>query len=73
MARVTYEKGVKCLKCGNLITTVNRFNRTILCQECGAYIGDFDLSKKELLITDNAKDVVIKVTHKLFSNIYEEV
>lgn len=73
MARVTYEQGVKCLKCGKLCTSIKRFQKTVLCQGCGAYLGDFDISERELTVSDNADIITVKVTHKLFSDIYEEV
>ena len=73
MAYVTYEQGIKCRKCGEFRTSIKRFNAHVLCQGCGAHIGDFNLSERELLVTDNADIVTLKVTHKLFSNICEVV
>ena len=71
MAYTTYETGIRCNKCGNLITTVSRFKRRVLCQECGTHLMDLD--DTNALVTKNAKIVTVKVTHKLFSDIYEEV
>lgn len=34
---------------------------------------DFDLKTKEGTVQKNAEIVTVKVTHKLFSTIYEEV
>ena len=51
MAKITYEQGIKCSKCENIFTSMNKFQKTILCQGCGTYLGDFDLNKKELLLT----------------------
>ena len=73
MARVTYEKGLKCKKCGNLIIHANRFSRCVLCQNCGAHLADLNIKELEMLVTDNANIVTVKVTHKLFKDIYEEV
>lgn len=73
MARVTYEQGIKCKKCGNLIVNINRFTRCVLCQSCGAHLMDFDYVNLEGSVSKNADVVTVKVTHKLFSDIYEEV
>lgn len=72
MARVTYEQGIKCKKCGELAISFNRFQKTILCQSCGAHVMTY-IGNKEGELTKNAELVTIKVTHKLFSDIYEEV
>ena len=73
MVRVTYERGVKCKKCGKIHVGINRFQRCVLCQNCGTHIMDFDPTNREGIVTQNADVVTIKVTHKLFSDIYEEV
>lgn len=73
MARVTYEQGLKCRKCGKLCVSINRFQHTVLCQGCGAHIMNFNLGEREGMVTQNADIVTVKVTHKLFSDIYEEV
>ena len=73
MARVTYERGIKCKKCGELYISINRFCSCVLCQNCGTHIMDFDLRNREAEVTENADIVTIKVTHKLFSYICEEV
>lgn len=73
MAYVTYETGIKCMKCGNITTSIDRFKSRALCQNCGEHIMDFDLRTKEGTVQKNAEIVTVKVTHKLFSTIYEEV
>lgn len=73
MAYVTYETGIKCKRCGNLSLSINRFQTRVLCQNCGEHIMDFDPITKEGTVQENADIVTVKVTHKLFSNIYEEV
>lgn len=72
MARVSYEVAVKCKQCGELLLSIDRFQRTVLCERCGAHILTY-LGKYEAELTKNAKQVTVKVTHKLFSDIYEEV
>lgn len=72
MARVTYEVGVKCKRCGKLLISFDRFQRTILCQGCGTHILTY-LGNREAEATENAEKITVKVTHKLFSDIYEEV
>lgn len=72
MARITYEQGIKCRKCGKIITSIKRFQKVVLCQGCGKYLGDFDLNERELTVNDNADIITLKVTHNFFSNIYEE-
>lgn len=73
MAKITYERGVKCKKCGNIITSFNKGNYYILCQNCGTHIMTYDTKNNEIKVTENAKIITVKVTHKLFQEIYEEV
>lgn len=73
MARISYETALKCKKCGSFTTEFYRWQRRILCQECGAYIADHDENGKCEYIANNAKLVTVKVTNKLFSKSYEEV
>lgn len=73
MARVTYERGLKCKRCGRMYISIDRFQRCIVCQDCGAHIANFDRRNKEAEITKNADVITVKVTHKLFTDICEEV
>lgn len=72
MAKVTYERGIKCKRCGKICTSFDR-GHYILCQGCGTHIMNFDLKSKKGEITENADIITVKVTHKLFSKTYEEV
>jgi ribosomal protein S27E len=73
MARISYERGLKCKRCGKIITTIDRFSSFVLCQGCGAYLAEFDREKKEINVANDAKIITVKVTHKLFHDIFEEV
>lgn len=73
MKRITYEPGVKCKKCGKIIVSFNKNYRYVLCQNCGTHIMDFDSVNNKALVTANADIITVKVTHKLFREIYEEV
>lgn len=72
MAHITYEQAIKCKQCGKLTMSIKRFQRTVLCQGCGTHIMT-NLGNLEAEVTENADIVAVKVTHKLFSDIYEEV
>ena len=73
MARVTYERVIKCKRCGEIYVEIDRFQHCVLCQHCGTHIMDFDNKNKKGIVTKNADIVTVKVIHKLFSDIYEEV
>ena len=73
MARVSYERGVKCKKCGELYTSFYKGTSCMLCQNCGTHILNYNSKTNEGTITKNAEIVTIKITHKLFKEIYEEV
>ena len=73
MAKVTYERGIKCKKCGKIIISFDRHKQHILCQDCGTHIMDFDIRRKHGEVTQNADIISVKITHKLFKEIYEEV
>jgi phage FluMu protein Com len=73
MARISYETGLKCKRCGKIVLSVSRLHSRVLCQGCGAHIVDIDFKTKEGTMTENSEKVTVKVTHKLFSDIYEEV
>lgn len=72
VAKIEFERALKCKKCGKLHTTFNRFNHCLLCQGCGTHLMDY-LGNREAEVTENADVVTVKITHKLFSNIIEEV
>lgn len=72
MAYVTFEQAIKCKRCGKLTASFNRFQRTVLCQGCGTHIMTYE-GNLEATVTENANITTVKVTHKLFSDIYEEV
>lgn len=73
MAKISYTRGIKCKRCGKLYVTLNKYLRCFLCQNCGAYLGNFDIEANCLTVEENGEIVTIKVTHKLFSETYEEV
>lgn len=73
MARASYDRAIKCKKCGNFTMYFYRWQRRILCQGCGAYLADYNENGKCEYIESNAKIVTVKTTKKLFSTIYEEV
>ena len=73
MARVTYEQGIKCRKCGKFQVSIDRFQSYVLCPWCGTHLGNFDRKKRVMSVTNNADIITLKVTHKFFSEIYEEV
>ena len=73
MARITYERAVKCKRCGEISVSIDRFQSYVLCQNCGEHIANLDIKNRELELTENADIVTVKVTHKLFKDIYEEV
>ena len=74
MARVTYEKAIKCKRCGEILTKFNKYAHHINCQGCGNHIADFYYDTKELVANYmNADPVTIKVTRKWFKETYEEV
>lgn len=72
MARVSYESALKCKRCGHFTLEINRFVRRILCQECGAHIADRE-DGKVAYIANNAEFVDVKITHKFFQSVIEEV
>lgn len=73
MAKVTYERGIKCKKCGKICVSFNRNAHYVLCQGCGTHIMNFNPKSKNGEVTENADIITVKVTHKLFSETYEEV
>lgn len=73
MARVTYERGIKCKKCGKIYISFDKFQHCVLCQNCGTHIMDFDLKNNKGKVTEKADIVTVKVTHRLFREIYEEI
>ena len=73
MARISYERGIKCKKCGKIIIAIDNPSFCVLCQGCGAHLADNDSENNALVVTNNAKIITVKVTHKLFHDIFEEV
>lgn len=69
MAKVTFEKGIKCKKCGKMLIPPFK-NR--LCQSCGTEIIAEYNAKRGWIITDNADIITVKVTHKLLHYLLEE-
>lgn len=73
MARISYERGIKCKKCGKIIIAIDNPSFCVLCQGCGTHLADNDYENSALVVTNNAKIITVKVTHKLFHDIFEEV
>ena len=71
MAKIEFCEGVRCKKCGNIIAKPNVFTPE-LCQKCGTKIIDKDIGCKSYTIV-GGEDVVVKVTHKFFKDMYEVV
>ena len=67
MAKVEFEYGIKCKKCGKICL----YPFDILCQQCGTQVLDFHQGKT--VIHKNADIVTAKITRKLFKTIIEEV
>ena len=69
MARTEFVQGIKCKKCGKM--EIPPFSHH-LCQSCGTHVIK-GYEKDGWVVTKNADIIAIKVTHKLFKDIYEEV
>ena len=72
MAKVVYEMGLECKQCGNLIVSFDRHARYVLCEKCGTHLADFAPQTREATIRES-NVVTVKVTHKLFHDVYEKV
>ena len=70
MAKVEFYPGIKCSNCGKIAIPPFRY---LLCQGCGTKVVDGHNDKDGWLINKNADMINVKVTHKLFKTIYEEV
>lgn len=70
MARTELMRGIKCKNCGSM--EIPPFSHH-LCQSCGTHIVERYDKKEGWIISKNAKIIAIKVTHKLFKDILEEV
>ena len=70
MARTEFVRGLKCKKCGRM--DVPPFSHHC-CQSCGAYIIEGYDKQDGWTLTKDASVITIKVTHKLFKDILEEV
>ena len=72
MAKIEFVEGVRCKQCGNIITGIYAFTPE-LCQKCGTKIINIHIGRKSYTTNDNGEDVIVKVTHKFFRDIYEVV
>lgn len=70
MARTEFLRGIKCKKCGNM--DIPPFAHHC-CQSCGAFVVEGYNKKDGWIIAKDASLITIKVTHKLFKDILEEV
>lgn len=71
MARIEYKEGIECTNCGDFICQIPKHQR--LCNKCGAKIIDDVDDNYEVTLGKYGRGIVVKVTHKLFSEIYEKV
>lgn len=70
MVRTELVRGIKCKNCGSM--EIPPFSHH-LCQSCGTHIVKGYDKKDGWTIDQGAKIITIKVTHKLFKDILEEV
>ena len=71
MAKTEIVRGIKCKKCGHIDVPPFKHH---LCQNCGAQVVEgFKYGNGGWTITNNANIIPLKITHKLFKNILEEV
>lgn len=71
MARVEFREGIQCTKCNKII--IPDLFTSELCQGCGTKLMDINYSNRTYSRCECCKDVTVKITHKLFSDIYEVV
>ena len=71
MARIEYQQGIECKCCGEIVYRVEDINR--LCQKCGAEIVDEFSWKDGVTLGKDGQGIVVKITHKLFSEKYVKV
>jgi hypothetical protein len=71
MPKVEYKQGIECKCCGDIIYKIPMHQR--LCQECGAQIIDDVDSNYSVTLGKYGRGIVVKVTHKMFRDIYEKV
>lgn len=69
--RVEFINGVQCAKCGKIVCPTILTSE--LCQGCGAKILSINMSRKTYDCEGQGRPVTVKVTHKLFRDIYEVV
>ena len=70
MAKIEILPGIRCSHCGKIEIPPFRY---LLCQVCGTKVVDGHNEKDGWLINRNADMIKVKVTHKLFKDVYEEV
>ena len=71
MARVEFREGIQCTKCNNII--IPDLFTSELCQECGTKLININYRNRTYSRRGCCKEVTVKVTHKLFHDIYEVV
>lgn len=72
MPRVDFVEGIQCRKCGHMIVEPTIFTKE-LCQKCGAKLININVAERTYFVAENAEEITIKRTHKLFHNILERV
>ena len=71
MAKVEFVEGIQCNECGNITIKPNIFTPEI-CQKCGSKILLKSINNRTYS-NKNSKSVIVKVTHKFFTDVYEVV
>ena len=69
MARAKIVEGFECKNCGELYVPPVEH---ILCQKCGTKLVN-GMGSRGYLLTQHAKIIPIRVTHKWFTDIYERI
>ena len=72
MANIEFVEGIRCKKCGNIITQPTIFTRE-LCQDCGVKLIDINTQRRTYSLSSDAESVTVKIIHKFFKNVYEVV
>jgi DNA-directed RNA polymerase subunit RPC12/RpoP len=73
MSRIEFVEGIQCNKCGNILieSDLNIFTPE-LCQKCGTKLISTSRTNRTYRCEDS-KSVIVKVTHKFFTDTYEVV
>lgn len=71
MTRIEYKEGIECKNCGDFIYQIPKHQR--LCTKCGARIIDDVDDNFEVALGKYGRGIIVKVTHKLFSDVYVKV